>query len=264
MTYPDGELLTYQYDSGGLVRAASGVKLGNNYTYLNRFEYDKFGERVFVRFGNGVTTQYTYSPDIRRLTNLQSTTPTGTTFQNLNYGYDPVGNVLGLANATAVPPAPQMGGPTTQTYNFDSLYRLTSAAGTYQFAPGKTRQYADSLSYDTVDDILGKTQTDTITEPGGKTNTQKKTTYDFTGGAGYLYQGPHPNAPTHIDVRTYTYDANGNETGWTNDKNGTRRTITWDEENRIQQIADNGHKTNYAYDDAGTRIVAIGSQGQTA
>ena len=28
MTYPDGEVLTYAYDSGGLVRRARGVKLG--------------------------------------------------------------------------------------------------------------------------------------------------------------------------------------------------------------------------------------------
>src|SRR3990170_1773861 len=31
MTYPDGEVLTYGYDSGGLVTSAKGVK--NNYTY---------------------------------------------------------------------------------------------------------------------------------------------------------------------------------------------------------------------------------------
>ena len=35
----------------------------------------------------------------------------------------------------------------------------------------------------------------------------------------------HPHAPTHIDDRTYTYDANGNQNGWTQDHNGTRRTI---------------------------------------
>ena len=28
MVYPDGEVLTYSYDSGGMVRAASGVKGG--------------------------------------------------------------------------------------------------------------------------------------------------------------------------------------------------------------------------------------------
>ncbi len=57
-----------------------------------------------------------------------------------------------------------------------------------------------------------------ITQPGGTAITQKKTTYDDT----YSYAGPQPNAPTHIGILTYSYDADGNQTGWTNDKNGTR------------------------------------------
>ncbi|HEX8095833.1 SpvB/TcaC N-terminal domain-containing protein, partial [Jatrophihabitans sp.] len=48
MVYPDGETLTYRYDSGGMVRAASGVKGTDNYSYVNRLEYDKFGQKAFV------------------------------------------------------------------------------------------------------------------------------------------------------------------------------------------------------------------------
>ena len=39
MSYPDGEVLTYHYDSGGLV---NGVKSGVRTDYLTRLEYDKF------------------------------------------------------------------------------------------------------------------------------------------------------------------------------------------------------------------------------
>src|SRR5439155_12094123 len=46
MTYPDGEVLTYDYDSGGQVDRATGVKAGFNYTYLARLDYDKFGDRL--------------------------------------------------------------------------------------------------------------------------------------------------------------------------------------------------------------------------
>jgi RHS repeat-associated protein len=260
LTYPDGEVLTYQYDSGGRVRQATGLKLGNMYRYVKRYEYDKFGELVFIQLGNGVTTQYTYRADNRRLANLRSITPAGTAFQSLNFSYDNVGNILGEANAVSVPAPSQMGGPTAQTFNYDSLYRLTSASGTYQFAPDKTRQYSLNMSYDSIDNILSKTQTDAITQPSGTSIPQKKTSYAFT----YLYQGAQPNAPTHIGIRTYTYDANGNQTGWDDDKNGTRRTIIWDEENRIQAIYDNGHKTSYLYDDTGNRILKYGPHGQTA
>src|SRR3712207_7050663 len=36
----------------------------------------------------------------------------------------------------------------------------------------------------------------------------------------------------------YTYDANGNQTGWKHDVSGQRRKIFWDEENRIRAIMD--------------------------
>src|SRR5438093_5409270 len=94
--------------------------------------------------------------------------------------------------------------------------------------------------------------------------TQKKTSYNFA----YAYNPSgatsiRPHAPTHIDVRTYTYDLDGNQTGWTHDQNGTRRTITWDEENRIQNIADNGQTKDYKYDDQGQRMIKRGPQGET-
>ena len=47
------------------------------------------------------------------------------------------------------------------------------------------------------------------------------------------------------------------------DRNGTRRTIVWDEDNRIQSIADNGHTETYKYDDAGRRVIKRGPQGET-
>jgi RHS repeat-associated protein len=66
-----------------------------------------------------------------------------------------------------------------------------------------------------------------------------------------------------IGERTYTYDANGNQTRWDHDKNGTRRTIVWDDENRIQSIADNGSTKDYKYDDQGQRLIKPGPQGET-
>jgi YD repeat-containing protein len=47
LTYPDGEVLTYQYDSGGLLRQATGKKGPNTYPYITRLEYDKFEQQAF-------------------------------------------------------------------------------------------------------------------------------------------------------------------------------------------------------------------------
>nr|WP_244412654.1 hypothetical protein [Streptomyces cinereoruber] len=67
MTYPDGEVLTYDYDSGGQVGRATGSKNGTSYTYLDRVDYDKFGQKILQQTGNGVRTTYTYDAEDRRL-----------------------------------------------------------------------------------------------------------------------------------------------------------------------------------------------------
>jgi RHS repeat-associated protein len=52
-------------------------------------------------------------------------------------------------------------------------------------------------------------------------------------------------------------------TGWDNKKNGQRRTITWNEENRIKEIKDNGKSSYYLYDDQGERVLKQGQHGET-
>ncbi|MDY6930127.1 MAG: RHS repeat-associated core domain-containing protein, partial [Pseudomonadota bacterium] len=116
-----------------------------------------------------------------------------------------------------------------------------------------------SMGYDTIHNITRKTQVDVLRQPSGQEVTQKKTTYDWT----YRYDGQQPHAPTHLGDRTFTYDANGNQLGWTHDQNGTRRSITWDDENRIREIRDNGHRLTYTYDAAGQRLTKRGPQGET-
>ncbi len=159
-------------------------------------------------------------------------------------------------------PAP--GGPTKQAFAYDDLYRLTSAQGRYSFNPSKTRTYQLDLAYDSIHNLLSKQQADVIAQPSGTPVTQKKTRYAWT----YEYApsgqtSVRPHAPIHIGERTFSYDANGNQTGWDNDNNGTRRNIVWDEENRIQSVFDNGHEKFYKYDDAGERVIKRGPQGET-
>ncbi len=273
LTYPDGEVLTYAYDAGGLVTSAKGIKNNFNYDYLKRLDYDKFEQRAYLEAGNQVRTAYSYDPRNRRLCGLVSGKGTPTegcrtvsatppsdpnAIQALAYQYDNVGNILGLQNQIAVPPPSQYGGPVTQTFVYDDLYRLTSAEGRYDFNPDKRRTYSLAMAYDSIHNILSKQQTDIVTQPSGTPITQKKTSYNWL----YAYS-QKPHAPTHIGNRTFSYDANGNQLGWDNDDNGTRRTIVWDEENRIQSLFDNGHEKTYKYDDQGQRIIKRGPQGET-
>ncbi|HEX3721570.1 MAG TPA: RHS repeat-associated core domain-containing protein, partial [Nitrolancea sp.] len=278
LTYPDGEVVTYGYGLGGLVNSVTGVKGSNSYTYASSLQYDKFGHQVLQRDGNGVQTVDSYAPTSQRLQNIQTGNSVGL-FQNESYSYDAVGNVTTENNNVPVPSGSQYGGPSTQTYTYDNLYRLTGASGTYQFAPNKTRNYTLALTYDSLGNILTNNQVDTITQPGGATQSQAPTTRNWT----YAYTGSQPNAVSHLagagtlpgksngkgsghapeSGLTYSYDANGNETGWTDDNSGQRRTIVWDEENRVQSIANNGQTTSFRYDAQGNRIVTVGPGGVT-
>jgi YD repeat-containing protein len=191
MTYPDGEVLTYAYDSGGLVNFAQGQKSNFTYSYVNRLEYDKFDKRAFIEAGNNVRTRYRYDETTRRLcaltsakgtggaptcvTSLDGTLPVQNNIQNLLYVYDKVGNILGEANSIPVPPPSQFGGPTKQTFVYDDLYRLTQASGTFSFNPSKTQTYSMIMAYDSINNIVSKNQSDIIAQPSGTPIQQKKT-----------------------------------------------------------------------------------------
>ncbi len=112
-------------------------------------------------------------------------------------------------------------------------------------------------------------------EKKGKFHKKKATSYDWN----YDYKSSHPHAPTHIGCRKYSYDANGNQTGWRtlkrkdcdhgdkhekhkDSKGSKRRHIVWDEENRIQAIYDEGTKSHYKYGFSGERVVKDTDEGE--
>jgi RHS repeat-associated protein len=257
ITYPDGEVVSYGYDSGGLTNSMTGVSGGQPYSYVTRMEYDKFLSRRYQETGNGVASEVRYNPQTRRLERMITNGP-GRLIQDITYGYDLVGNVLTANNAAPTPVTDLMGGTSQQTFTYDDLYQLTSAKGTYVFAPKKHRDYTYKLTLDNLGNILQKDQTDT-TFNNPKGTPQMPTTYSqaYTYGApGTLHQ------PIHIGQKSYTYDLNGNLTGWTDDNNGTNRTVTWDAENRVTSVADQGSTTRYTYDDENNLAIQRGPQGE--
>ena len=259
MVYPDDEVLTYTYDSGGQIAAASGVREGFAFSYVQRLEYNKFSRRAFLKAGNGVATAYEYLPGTQLLTNLKTGRDLDQPFQNLSYEYDALGNVLGIVNDVPVPEPSEYGGPVTQTFEYDDLYRLVEAEGEHVYAPNKRTTYTFRQAFDTIHNILEREQVHRVFPPNnGKI--QKMTTYDFA----YEYGGPQPHAVTHVDRKTYSYDVDGNQLGWDHDTTGQLRSIVWDEEARIQSIADNGNTKTYKYDDQSRRVVKRGPGGEIA
>ncbi len=172
MQYPDGELLTYKYDSGGLPKEVMGKKQSSEYPYVQKLEYDKFEQRAFMLQGNGVETTFDYDPADRRLQQLQAGD-----FQDLKYTYDDVGNITALKNDIPPGQAKDFGGPVDQTFGYDGLYRLTSASGEWRYEPSKKDQYTLTMAYDSVHNITQKLQGHQKVTPGGATVPYKKTSY---------------------------------------------------------------------------------------
>ncbi len=257
LTYPDGEVVTNAYDSGGLVRAVTGVKGPHSYRYVDRLEYDKFGFAKLLNYGNGTVRESTYDDKTLWLSK-QLVHRGDKELQDLNYLYDQVGNPTERHDDIPVPPASEKGGPSRQTFTYDDLYRLTAATGTYSDGNGKRREFTQAFTYDPGGKLTRKAQTDTVFTSSGSGQPQAPTTYDMA----YEYEADQPLAPSHIGSRAYTWDEDGNNTGWKEDRNGQRRTITWDEEDRAASIADQGNTTTYRYDHEGMLGIERGPHGE--
>ena len=131
ITYPDNEIVNYDYDLGGQLFSMSN--------YLDSVLYDRFGAKISQKYGNGLKTQYAYNDTTRRLTAIA--TSNGSL---INYTYDLVGNVTQV-NSTC----PWLQNQSfTENFSYDSTDQLVSAneAQSYQLAVnygnwGKIVQY---------------------------------------------------------------------------------------------------------------------------
>jgi RHS repeat-associated protein len=258
LTYPDGEVLTYTYDQGGLLETAKGKKGGKSYEYLLDLAYDEYGQRVRLQLGNGVETRYDYDPLTRRLDHI-FTTGDGGVLQNIDYSYDNVGNIKRTENQPFIT-RDATSRSVVQEYGYDDLHRLTSAAGNYAIGSDHLDRYAGTFAYDSIGNFQTKNQRHWYEDPlTGIQSDRPRTTYNFA----YQYQGPQPHAVTNVGGNTYSYDDNGNLALRVDDQTGQSRQILWNEENRITSLLDQGKETIFRYDDGGTRIFKRGKYGET-
>ena len=153
ITYPDGEVVNYDYDSGGQVKSVTSEHNGLTTTYVADIAYDEFGQRTYIEYGNGTRTSYRYDENRRWLAGLRTTTQFGTVYQDMQYRFDLVGNVLGYTNDAG-------SYRTAQSYQYDDLYQLIYAAGESVYHPYSlteyTSRYTQSFSYDELGNMTSK------------------------------------------------------------------------------------------------------------
>lgn len=276
MTYPDGEHVCYWYDGSGQLTFVYIDDLTAGYKYVADIGYDKFGDRVYMEYGNGAKTEYAYDCLMRRLDTLSVSKSDVSPFSLARiYSYDEVGNVTELSSSDSWDGL--LYPPVRHTYYYDDLYRLTKAYGN-EHNPGSATGYSLTMSYDNMYRITGKSQHvwQTNIQFGGMLKAGYDLVYSYGTAPGKRFQ---MSAVSDVNYRTvgdsdendhinedhyYGYDPNGNilyvNTGrWKSDR--TERDLSreerfrWDDENRLTAISQDGYVSNYWYDADGERVI---------
>lgn len=136
VTLPDGTIIVPTYNEANFIASLKAriMGQGNFIEFLKGQDYDAKGQRQFAHYGNEVFTRYFYDPRTFRLTNLltyqSGADPQTQGLQNLNYCYDPVGNITQIRddaqqthyfNNAVVKPE--------NLYEYDAIYQLIRAKG---------------------------------------------------------------------------------------------------------------------------------------
>ncbi len=277
---------TSEYDALGRVTASTNAD-GNVYkptyylsgrlnqievdgeVYVSSIDYNPKGQRGRIRYGNGVTTTYNYESTTFLLTQILTTrTSDSKKLQDLNYTYDPVGNITHISDCAwqTVFNANQEVNPESD-YTYDALYRLMAATGREHPAlspqneqrgdfddswvlplqplnNGQALQnYSQSFSYDDGGNL------EQINHQGAKQWHRLMTISDSSNRAVDRDLTDKPG-----EVNAY-FDGNGNQI-----KLGGLQEIIWNYRNNIAQVTvikretGNSDAEYYVYDGGGNRL----------
>lgn len=173
---PDGSIITPTYNEAGKLTTQRVLHPGNTVSslYINNISYNEKGQREKIVYGNNVSTKFHYDKETLRLKRLTSKRQNGDPLQDLNYTYDPVGNITHIEDKN-IPTVFFNNQKVTgiANYTYDALYRLTEATGRennaalgftwndasfiQQFSPGDPmvmRNYTQTYQYDTVGNMI--------------------------------------------------------------------------------------------------------------
>lgn len=267
LTMPDGSVIHPIYNEANLLEQLTvnlrGAAIAT--PFVTNIDYNEKAQRVLIEYGNGANTTYEYDPETFRLTELKTTRITDkAVLQDLNYTYDPVGNITSLRDKAQQPVYfNNQVVAANANYAYDALYRLTSGTGREhigQLAQPQTtwddllrmnqplptdgqamRNYAENYAYDPVGNILR------VVHQATNGNWTRTYAYD------------EPNVPATNNRLTsaavasltdsYQYDAHGNITRMPH-----LPTMDWDFKDQLHRLhLQGGGTAYYVYDAAGQR-----------
>lgn len=235
-------------------------------TFIENIDCDEKGRRTRIRYGNGVTTDYGYdSLTFRLRTVVSRRSNDGVVLQDLSYVYDPVGNVIEIAdvaqpaifsNNQAVEPR--------HLFVYDALYRLVEASGREHPAgtdaqvdhrdppippahpnDGTTlRNYTERYAYDEVGNILS------MAHQANGNGWTRHYSYDPDSNRLLATSLPGDAAPPGPLSASYEHDVHGNMTRMPH-----LTQMEWDFADRMHRVdLGGGGEALYVYNAAGQRV----------
>ena len=266
MTYPDGEVVRYGYNFGGMLEAVTGNKHGVPYRYIDSICYNKFELKELVEYGNGTWASYDYD-SLLRLSHLRSVCADGT-MQDIAYTYDSVGNIQRIENGAGTL-SNGLGGTYSSNYEYDDLYRLTGSTGTW--AGSSALNYRTTAQYHANGRISRKNLavrrllngvSDTVNYSHGYYYGNASQPNTLTRYSSSVW---NPNSWLGIsneEDSQFSWDASGNMTMSCPGGEQNCRKLCWDEQNRLQGVMDNKYLSYYQYDANGDRTYKLTGEGQ--
>jgi len=214
---PNQTAIQYTYDSNGRISSVQATPSGATTvppTVVSHVSYLPFGPIRSYTLSNGQTITRTYDANYR-LTDLTSPA------LNLHFARDAMGNIVALGNGPGA-------NPTTETYSYDPLYRLTGItdAGTalesytYNLTGDRLSKTAPGLATGAYLYTTGTHQLASIGNVARANDADGNTTASVVGGNtyGFAYNGRNRLMLAQLNgqtVGTYTYNALGQRIGKT-------------------------------------------------
>jgi len=251
LTYPDNTHVAYTYNSRGLLESVPDV--------ITQYDYNPAGQNSRLSLVCGTVTSYDYDHRLRlkQLKTVRSND--NLAIQDLNYSYDGVSNITQIYDNRNNIALDKIGGElgigtaearkfnATQSFVYDSLYRLTQAANASVYGTIKYR-------YDRIGNMIAKNASlitpDPIMDLGEMTCGGVLGTHNRIGRNPGDAPGPHAITGTEKGEgggMSFAYDDNGNMIS----DNGM--SMSWDYQDRLVNLKKGTKRADYVYDYTDTR-----------
>ena len=262
-TTPDTSVVAITYSESGLLSGVNAaLRGGASQPFILNITHDEKLRRQRVTFANGAVTTFSYDPVtflVRRVLTVRASDIA--TLQDLNYTYDPIGNITKIRDAAqqTIYFNNQIVSPQND-FIYDAIYRIVSATGREHIgqnapvsefdatrtnlahpADGNAMQrYLQQYDYDGVGNMLA------MVHSSGSGPFINQWTRRFTPSA---TSNQLLSSQAGATLESYSYDVHGNMTAIPG-----MPTLNWDFDNRFRSVDLGGGGTAYySYDAAGNR-----------